>query len=216
LTAAAAAVLTVAALFVAPALVEASPQPHLACAGGYAYAGYATRGGVRGIAATIMAVERPRVANGHAAAWVGVGGIRAGRNGSTEWLQAGVAAFPRAGLRLYVEAVPRGRPRRLVDLGPARAGQRYRIRVVEVGANVWQAVIDGAPVGPAAFLPPARGSWRGVVTSESWLPGRTTCNRYAYRFDRVAVRGTDWAQLRAAAPVGHAVALRGAGFSVKA
>lgn len=205
-TAAAAVVLTVAAFTIGPTLVQASPSPHLQCAAGYAYAGYASRDGVRGVAATISARKQPSIDTGHAAAWVGVGGIHAGRDGRSEWLQAGVAAFPHAGLRVYVESVSRGAKRRFVDLGPAAVGRRYRIRVAQIAPDIWHATLDGAPVGRPAYLPPERGSWRGVATSESWREGRGTCNRYAFRFENVSVRHAGWTRLRAAEPVGRRVA----------
>jgi hypothetical protein len=214
LTVAAAAVLTVAAFTLAPALVHASPALRRQCNAGYAYAGYASRDGVRGAAATITALRRPQVATGHAAAWVGVGGIRAGRGGKSAWLQAGIAAFPHVGLRLYVEAVSPSAKRRFTDLGPALRGRQYRIRVVETRPDVWQALIDGAAVGAPTYVPPARGAWRGVVTSETWRASRGACNRYAFRFERVAVRRSGWSALDATAPIGRAGPWSGGAFSV--
>jgi hypothetical protein len=183
---AAAACVAVASLVAAPA--PASPRVSLAtCAQGYRYAGYAGRDGSDDVSATIAALSRPSVATGHAAAWVGVGGIHAGRGNASEWLQAGLAAFPRLGLRLYVEEVSRGQARRFVDLGPAVVGRRYRIRVRETGLDVWRAFVDGRAVGRPAYLPADAGSWRPVVTAESWAAGSAVCNLYAYRFDDVSV-----------------------------
>jgi len=183
---AAAACVAVASLVAAPA--PASPRVGLAtCAQGYRYAGYAGRDGSDDVSATIAALSRPSVATGHAAAWVGVGGIHAGRGNASEWLQAGLAAFPRLGLRLYVEEVSRGQARRFVDLGPAVVGRRYRIRVRETGLDVWRAFVDGRAVGRPAYLPTDAGSWRPVVTAESWAAGSAVCNLYAYRFDDVSV-----------------------------
>ena len=183
---AAAACVAVASLVAAPA--PASPRVGLAtCAQGYRYAGYAGRDGSDDVSATIAALSRPSVATGHAAAWVGVGGIHAGRGNASEWLQAGLAAFPRLGLRLYVEEVSRGQARRFVDLGPAVVGRRYRIRVRKTGLDVWRAFVDGRAVGRPAYLPTDAGSWRPVVTAESWAAGSAVCNLYAYRFDDVSV-----------------------------
>jgi len=174
-------------LVAAPA--PASPRVGLAtCAQGYRYAGYAGRDGSDDVSATIAALSRPSVATGHAAAWVGVGGVHAGRGNASEWLQAGLAAFPRLGLRVYVEEVSRGQARRFVDLGPAIVGRRYRFRVRETGADVWRAFLDGRAVGRPAYLPTDAGSWRPVVTTESWAAGSAACNRYTYRFDDVSVR----------------------------
>ena len=216
LTAAAAAVLTVATLTLAPALVHASPSPRAGCRSGYEYGGYATREGVHGVVATVSASEQPRVATGHAAAWVGVGGVHVGRGGESEWLQAGIAAFPETGLRLYVEAVSPGTKRRFVDLGPAQRGRRYRVGVTEVAANVWQAAVAGRAVGTPVYLPPARGAWRGIATSESWRTAAAPCNRYAFRFANVSVRGTTWTALGAAERVGRGVTRSGAAFAATA
>jgi hypothetical protein len=168
----------------APASPRADARP---CAHGYTYAGYAGREGTSAVLATIAAVRTATVHTGHAAAWVGVGGIHAGPGGKSEWLQTGLAAFPRTGLRLYVESVSRGRPRRFVDLGPAVVGRRYRFSVRETGADLWQAFVNGRPVGWPAYLPTAAGSWRPVVTAESWAAGRASCNRYGYAFEHLSV-----------------------------
>jgi hypothetical protein len=192
----------------------ASPSGARSCTPGYSYAGYAGRDGASGVAATISAPALPSVWSGHAAAWVGVGGIQQGPGNTSEWLQSGIAAFPRVGLRLYVEEVSRGSARRFSDLGPARVGRRYRIRVVETGRDVWRAFLNGRPVGKPAFLPTSGGSWRPVATAESWAAGRSSCNRYAYRFEGVSALETDsWHALAAAERVGTGVTREGAGFS---
>jgi hypothetical protein len=213
---AAAACVAVASLVVAPA--PASPGPSArACVHGYSYAGYAGRGGSAGVAATITALIRPSVATGHAAAWVGVGGVHAGPDGANEWLQTGLAAFPRIGLRLYVEAVSRGERRRFVDLGPAVVGRRYRFLVRETGAGFWRAFIDGRAIGRPAYLPTDAGAWRPMATAESWAAGRATCNGYAYRFAGVAaLQGGRWASLGRAERIGAAARLEATGFSARA
>ena len=182
-----AACIAVASLVAAPA--PASPRAGLRpCTQGYSYSGYAGLAGSDDVSAAISALSLPSVSTGHAAAWVGVGGVHAGPGHTSEWLQAGLAAFPRLGLRLYVEEVSRGQARRFVDLGPAVVGRRYRFRVRETGADVWRAFVDGRSVGRSAFLPTASGSWRPIVIAESWAAGNASCNRYAYRFDDVSVR----------------------------
>lgn len=209
-----AALVVVASLIVAPSLASTSQASVRPCAHGYSYAGYASRAGVDGVAATIGALRMPSVQTGHAAAWVGVGGIHEGPGGASEWLQAGVAAFPGVGLRLYVEAVSRGERRRFIELGPAVLGRRYRVRVVKTGRDVWRAFVNGRAVGVPAYLPTTRGSWRAVATAESWAAGRATCNRYAYRFDRVSVsQGARWAALADAEAVGAGVSRDRSGFS---
>src|SRR5205823_5283369 len=127
----------------------------------YTYAGFA--GGTRagGVAATIAAVAAPQVADGHVAAWVGLGGPGAGPGGADEWLQAGIAAFPDGTASLYYEiALPNAQPR-YVDLGPASRSRPYRVAVVETATrrSWWRIWIDGRPVGRAVYLPASHGRW---------------------------------------------------------
>jgi hypothetical protein len=218
-TVAGAALLAVASLIVSPSWVLASPSKATlpACTRGYSYAGFATREGVHGVAASITATKLPTVASGHAAAWIGVGGVHEGLDGANEWLQAGIAAFPKTGLRLYVEEVFSGFPRRFVDVGPASRGHSYRVQVVEEAPDLWLASIGGRVVGGPAYLPTGGGSWRAVTTTESWAAGRSTCNRYSYRFERLSVlSGVSWQTPagfdRLGAPAAR-VTGSGAGFS---
>jgi hypothetical protein len=211
---AAAAFVAVVSLVVAPSLASPSQAGVRPCTPGYSYAGYAGRAGVNGVAATISAPTLPAVWSGHAAAWVGVGGIRQGAYGASEWLQAGIAAFPRVGLRLYVEEVSRGHARRFADLGPAVVRRRYRVRVVETDRDVWRAFVNGRRVGEPAYLPTAGGSWRPVATAESWAAGRSSCNRYLYRFEGVsALHVGRWAALGRAERIGAGVRRDRTGFS---
>ena len=211
---AAAALVAVASLIVAPSLASSSQASIRPCTHGYTYAGYAGRIGAHGIAATITALRTPSVQTGHAAAWVGVGGRQAGPGGVSEWLQAGIAGFPRVGLHLYVEAVSRGDTRRFVDLGPAVVGRRYQVRVVDTGHDLWRAFVNGRAVGKPAYLPTAGGFWRPVATAESWAAGRAACNRYAYRFDSVSVlRMARWGELTDAESIGDGMTRHRLGFS---
>ena len=57
----------------------------------YTYAGYAASGRAHGASAVLTALAAPAVANGHVAAWVGVGGPGQGPNGADEWLQVGIS-----------------------------------------------------------------------------------------------------------------------------
>jgi hypothetical protein len=213
-----AACLAVATFIVAPQWVLASPAKRAApCTRGYSYGGYASRDGVRGVAASIAATTAPTVTSGHAAGWVGVGGVHQGPDGSNAWLQTGLAAFPGQGLHLYVEEVSPGQARHFADLGRATAGRAYRFAVTEVGADVWQATVDGRVVGRPAYLPTGGGAWRGVATAESWAAGRGGCNRYSYRFEDVSVLGaTGWASLDSGQLVGRGVSRTAAGFSAAA
>jgi hypothetical protein len=89
------------------------------------------------------------------------------------------------------------------------------VRVAEVRANVWQATIDGRPVGRAAYLPPLQGRWRAVATTESWRAGRAGCNHFAYRFESVSVLGSTWQGLTRAARVGQAIPAGPNAFSAR-
>lgn len=211
----AAAGLAVATFVIGPSLVLASPPKASApgCARGYSYGGFASRDGVSGIAASISAARLPVVSSGHAAAWVGVGGIHEGRGGANAWLQAGVAAFPHTGLRLYVEEVSLGKARQFFDLGRAAVGRSYRVAVVETGHDVWQATVDGRTVGRPAYLPTGGGSWRGVTTAESWAAGRASCNRYGYRFEDVSTLHGTWSPLARTQAIGNGVTRDAAGFA---
>jgi hypothetical protein len=207
----ASAALVAVALIVAPSVASPSVR---SCTHGYTYAGYASRAGTKGVAATLTAVRAPAVHTGHAAAWVGVGGVHQGPGGVNEWIQAGVAAFPAVGLRVYVEEVSRGRARRFLDLGRAIPGRRYRVRVVETARDVWRAFVDGRAAGTPAYLPTGGGAWRGVATTESWASGTADCNRYAYRFDGLSLRnGARWTAMAEVDQIGAAVRPRPAGFS---
>jgi hypothetical protein len=211
---AAAACVAVVSLIVAPSLAAPSQASVRPCTHGYSYAGYAGRDGASGVAATISAPAAPTVLTGHAAAWVGVGGIHAGPGGASEWLQAGIAAFPRVGLRVYVEETTRGEARRFVDLGPAVIGRRYRMRVAETGHDLWRAFVNDRPVGGPAYLPTGGNSWRPVATAESWAAGRAACNRYAYRFDAVsALHAGRWRGFAGAERIGAAGGRARSGFS---
>src|SRR5262249_23678606 len=57
--------------------------------GGYSYAGVQDARAASGIRATLVQVDTPRVARGHVAAWVGVGGPGQGAGGRDEWIQIG-------------------------------------------------------------------------------------------------------------------------------
>src|SRR4051794_20977921 len=187
-TVAAAALVAGASLVIAPSLAATSEAGIRPCTHGYTYAGYASINGTRGVAAQIAALSAPSVASGHAAAWVGVGGVHEGPGGVSEWLQAGIAAFPGAGLRLYVEEVSRGQQRLFFDLGRAVPGRRYEVKVVDTGRDLWRAYVDGRAAGRPAYLPTAGTPWRAVATAESWAGGRSECNRYSYRFESVVIR----------------------------
>lgn len=175
----------------ATAAAPAGAVPAARCGvSGYSYAGLATAAAVRGVAATVSALARPRVQSGHVAAWVGVGGYGLGPGGRDEWIQVGIAAEPGSRQRLYVEwKRPRGPHRQLWLDDEIALGAGKRLAVIELPGrrSWWRAFVDGRPAGRAVFLPGSHGRFPGLATAESWDGGRAACNRFAYRFAALAL-----------------------------
>lgn len=187
----AAAVLACAAVAAWTAVPSAARGDTSCAAQGYTYAGLAQNEGVHGVTATLTAVSAPRVAGGHVAAWVGVGGRGAGPSGTNAWLQAGLAAYPRTGSRLYYELMLPG-GRRYVELERGvRPGTRFTVSVLEVAPGVWQVAVNGQTVSPAFALPLTSSGLPAIVTAESWATARQACNRYAFGFAGAAYLGRD-------------------------
>lgn len=190
---------------------------------GYGYAGVVSDETVGGVAATLTALRDPRVEGGHVAAWIGVGGYGHGPGGSDEWLQAGIAAWPDGGLRVYYEVKTPRRSARAVKVGKAlRPGQRVRIAVLEVPLRPgrWQVVINGEPVGPIVSLPSSHGRFAAVATAESWDGGASACNRYRFGFSALAVAASgEWTALQGGLELrdrGHRLVRNAAGFVASA
>jgi hypothetical protein len=187
----AAALLACAALAAWTAVPSAAGGETSCGAQGYTYAGLAQNEGVHGVTATLTAVSAPRVAGGHVAAWVGVGGRGAGPSGTNTWLQAGLAAYPRTGSRLYYELMLPG-GRRYVELERGvRPGRRFTLSVLEVAPGTWQVAVDGQAVSPAFALPLSSSGLPAIVTAESWATAGQACNRYAFGFAGATYLGGD-------------------------
>jgi hypothetical protein len=160
------------------------------CPGGYAYAGLQSADPAAGAAATLSALSLPQVRNGHVAAWVGVGGHGLGPRGADEWIQVGLSAFPGSATRVYYEVKRPGARPRYVELGRPvgeREPHRVAVREEEAAPGWWRVWVDGRPVSRRVFLPGSHGSFRPIVTAESWNEGRSACNRFRYRFADVSV-----------------------------
>lgn len=199
----------VGALFLALAARPSLARSSACATTGYGYAGMVDRNAAHGVAATIATTSLPRVQSGHAAAWVGVGGVGAGPRGRSEWLQAGIAAFPGRAPRIYYELVRPGEKRRYVDLGRAEVGRSYRVAVYELphSPERWVVTVDGREAAAAVHLPGSHGTWRGVATSETWVAGGRACNLYGFR-----VGDVETAQAPGAwAPLEQRTLLRNAG-----
>jgi hypothetical protein len=185
------------ALAAAWSLAPSAPAQRRSCDDGYTYAGRlsATKG--HGVRATLTALARPRVADGHVAAWVGVGGVGEGPNGTDAWIQIGLSAFPGSASRLYYEVTRPGATPSYHELDPdVDTGQRLRVAVLEMGRrpNHWRVWVNGEPVSEPVHLPASSGRWRPIATAESWA-GTDACNSFSYRFERVrvsAAAGGSW------------------------
>lgn len=157
---------------------------------GYGYAGHQAATAARGIQATVTMTRAPDVRAGHAAGWIGVGGPGAGRDGSDQWLQVGIAAIPGLPPMLYVEVARDGRPPLFTALeGEAKAGSSYRLELLELAGRPdwWQVSVDGTPVTRPVYLAGSSGRFRPIATAESWSGGRAVCNAFSFRFDGVRV-----------------------------
>jgi len=173
--------------FALPASAMAAPgcQPY-----DYSYAGYAEQMLVHGIAATVSVTSTPTVANGHVAAWVGIGGEGLGPNGADEWLQVGVGQNEGGALRLYSEAViPNGSNNaKTIELGEVKIGERHRVGMQELPGRPgwWQSMLDGRPVSPAYHLPDLDKNDPEAI-GESYVSDMAACNRFAFRLGNVKV-----------------------------
>jgi hypothetical protein len=187
----AAAVLACTAFAAWRAVPSAAREETYCASQGYTYAGLARNDGAHGVSATLTAVSAPRVAGGHVAAWVGVGGRGAGPSGTNAWLQAGLAAYPRTGSRLYYELMLPG-GRRYVELERGvRPGTRFTVSVLEVAPGTWQVAVDGRAASPAFALPLSSSGLPAIVTAESWATARQACNRYSFGFAGATYLGSD-------------------------
>src|ERR687898_1562659 len=168
------------------------------CADGYTYAGRLSSTRAHGVRATLTALSQPRVAAGHVAAWVGVGGVGEGPNGTNAWIQIGLSAFPGSGSRLYYEvARPGAAPTYFEVEIEIRAGDRFRVAVLEMAKrrHHWRVWVDGKPVSAPVRLSGSSGKWRPIATAESWTDAGSACNRFSYRFEGVGVaaaNGGSW------------------------
>ena len=176
----------------------AAPAQSRACADGYTYAGRLNATRAHGVRATLTALSKPQVAAGHVAAWVGVGGVGQGPNGSDAWIQVGLSAFPGSESRLYYEVTRPGVAPTYFELeSRIRTGDRFRVAVLEMSKrpNHWRVWLNGKAVSAPVELPGSSGRWRPIATAESWAGTGAACNRFNYRFEGVrvaAANGGSW------------------------
>lgn len=186
------------ATLAASSSAPAAPARPQSCVAGYTYAGRLSSTRAHGIRTTLTALSSPRVAAGHVAAWVGVGGVGEGPNGTDAWIQIGLSAFPGSGSRLYYEVARPGAAPRYVELAPeVPNGERFRVAVLEMAKrrDFWRVWLNGEPVSEPIRLRGSSGRWRPIATAESWAGIRSACNGFSYRFEGVrvaAANGGSW------------------------
>ncbi len=168
----------------------------------YSYAGVDSPRRAHGVAAVITPLAAPAVANGHVAAWVGVGGVGLGPGGSTEWIQAGLmAGIGEGAYHLYYEVtLPHRNWNQFTLKETVATGELHTIAVLEMAMHPgwWRIWVDGKPATKGIFLPASHGTWYPQVTAESWNGGTGACNGFSYRFGapRIAHRaGGAWQPL---------------------
>lgn len=192
------------------------------CWSGYSYNGVQSDATSFGLSGTITLLEPFVVASGHAAAWIGVGGLSMGPQGSDEWLQAGIARDAGGPDVLYYEFKrPDDEAATFVRLQTVRPGRAHSIVIYERARHpgTWRVAIDGVKVGDPIDLPGSHGRFEGVATAESWDGGEAgACNQYAVGFSGLAVRtqfaGT-WRAFRMARVLrdpAYRLTLRASGF----
>lgn len=165
---------------------------------GYSYAGFQSANRGHGVRATLTALAKPQVRNGHVAAWVGVGGAGLGPNGSDQWLQVGLSAFHGSGSNLYYEVTTGGNQPRYHELDARVApGERQRVAVLELAKRPhwWRVWLNGKPASKPIHLPGSSGRFEPIATAETWDGGSRVCNGFAYSFGNLAVaaaRGGSW------------------------
>lgn len=183
---------------VAASSAPAAPAQSRACADGYTYAGRLSATRAHGVRATLTALSTPQVSAGHVAAWVGVGGVGEGPNGTDAWIQIGLSAFPGSESRLYYEVARPGASPTYVELeSTIRTGERFNVAVLEVAKRPgnWRVWLNGKPVSAPVELAGSSGRWRPIATAESWAGTGSACNRFNYRFEGVrvaAATGGSW------------------------
>src|SRR5438309_1833339 len=126
------------------------------CWSGYSYDGVQSPSRAFGVSATLTLAARSVVANGHVAAWIGVGGPGLGPGGSDEWLQVGIAHDAGGIDVLYYEyKQPGDAEATYVRLFNVYPGESHSLVVYERAAqrDSWRVIVDGTKVSDAINLP---------------------------------------------------------------
>jgi hypothetical protein len=176
---------------------------------GYSYAGVSAAQPAFGISAWVDSVQTFAVPHGHVAGWVGVGGPGEGPDGTNEWLQVGLSAFPSLiGSDLYYEvALPSRSPTYHRIAGNVPDGRPFRVSVLEMHhrPDWWRVWLNHRPVSKPVRLPGSQGGWAPIATAESWDGGSgAACNTFLYRFRGVRIAnapGGGWRPLSGGYPI---------------
>jgi hypothetical protein len=155
------------------------------CASNYDYAGAQDARPRSGVRAKLRALAQPRVAAGHVAGWLGVGGPGRGPNGTTEWLQAGYSAMFDWPQQIYYEVtLPTQATRYHTVKAALSPGETHVLTVAEVKGkrSTWQVLLDGRTVSPEITLPGSHNRFAPQVLAETWNAGTRKCNDYSYSF----------------------------------
>jgi hypothetical protein len=190
------------ALAYAAAPAGSSPTSASGCGDrAYTYAGFAGARRAHGVSAAITLLAAPEVANGHVAAWVGVGGPGEGPDGTDEWLQVGISGFSDHSALYYEVARPGAAPEYVEVLPTLAPGEHHRVTVLEMYRRPgwWRVFVDHRPVTAPIHLAGSHGRWHPIATAESWNGGTRVCNSFAYRFGRVrsaSALGGGWKRFR--------------------
>jgi hypothetical protein len=184
------------ALATAAAALVAAAAPARAASvcgeGTYAYAGFALDSVTHGVSASIAQAGPLEVRAGHVAGWIGV----VAPDIADGWLQVGLSARPGdTTSQIYYEVASPGKAPAYHDVGRfVGTGQPHRFAVLELRRRPgwWRVWVDGEPATAPIHLRRSHNRWTTQVTGESWT-GQTSgpCNRYAYAFTHVSLRGSD-------------------------
>lgn len=177
---------------------------------GYSYAGLGGISVASGVSARIRLNDLPRVQSGHVAAWVGLGGYGAGKNGANAWIQAGLIRKAGEPAAVYYEVTRPGYRPKLVKIAKAKRGHAYRIAVRELRAGRWQVTVDGRKASKPISLPGSHNRWQATATAESWDGGGPACNRFDVGFGSLEMRTAKGAWR----PFGRAVTFEAPGYRV--
>jgi hypothetical protein len=160
------------------------------CKMNYAYAGAQDVTPRSGIRARVTNVTTPRVAIGHVAGWLGVGGPGLGPNGTDEWLQAGFVALENGPQQIYYELTL---PKTPTSYHPIKTAvdtrETHLLTVLEMKGKLgaWRVWLDNVPVSPAVTLPRSHDRFVPQAIAETWNAGTRQCNDYRYSFTQIQI-----------------------------